>query len=519
MVGTLAVNIGVTTYERRCAKRLKSEVLAADANHTLSDALVSIGVIVGLAAVALGFPMADPIMALVVTVAILATAYDVFKHALATLSDHARIPDKDVRAVAMGVPGVQDAHHIRTRGTEGEVYADLHVLVAPGMTVGEAHELSERVERAIMQRFPNVIEVLDIACDDCPVSGHVVTEACRGCIAHRCEDACRRGAITFDAHQKAPIDKSRCVECGACARVCPYGAIANQKRPCERACKVRAISRGEDGSARIDNGTCISCGACVYQCPFGAIADKSFLLDVIALLRGSRENAAYKVYAVVAPSISSQFVYARLGQVVEGLRALGFYHVVEAALGADMVAYAEAAELAEKGFLTSSCCPAFVDYIHKQFPTLSEHVSHNLSPAATIARCIKKAEPDARVVFIGPCTAKKMEFQQQAVRPYIDSVITFEELQALFDGAGVDITALGESALDNAFRFVEDAFGNGQEMLLLVTDLSVNRYGMAFINDHGCERYFAHNEDLLFYERGADLADRINRLDLTEEEA
>lgn len=160
MVGTLAVNIGVTTYERRCAKRLKSEVLAADANHTLSDALVSIGVIVGLAAVALGFPMADPIMALVVTVAILATAYDVFKHALATLSDHARIPDKDVQAVAMGVPGVQDAHHIRTRGTEGEVYADLHVLVVPGMTVGEAHELSERVERAIMQRFPNVIEVL-----------------------------------------------------------------------------------------------------------------------------------------------------------------------------------------------------------------------------------------------------------------------------------------------------------------------------------------------------------------------
>lgn len=160
MVGTLAVNIGVTTYERRCAKRLKSEVLAADANHTLSDALVSIGVIVGLAAVALGFPMADPIMALVVTVAILATAYDVFKHALATLSDHARIPDKDVRAVAMGVPGVQDAHHIRTRGTEGEVYADLHVLVDPSMTVGEAHALADEVEDAVRARFPNVVDTL-----------------------------------------------------------------------------------------------------------------------------------------------------------------------------------------------------------------------------------------------------------------------------------------------------------------------------------------------------------------------
>ena len=170
MVGTLAVNLGVTTYERRCAKRLKSEVLAADANHTLSDALVSVGVIVGLAAVALGFPMADPVMALVVTLAILATAWDVFKHALATLSDRARIPEEDVRAAALAVPGVRDAHRIRTRGTEGEVYADLHVLVAPEMTVKDAHGLSERVERAVEERFPNVAEALvHIEPDD----GHV----------------------------------------------------------------------------------------------------------------------------------------------------------------------------------------------------------------------------------------------------------------------------------------------------------------------------------------------------------
>ena len=170
MVGTLAVNLGVTTYERRCAKRLKSEVLAADANHTLSDALVSVGVIVGLAAVALGFPMADPVMALVVTLAILATAWDVFKHALATLSDRARIPEEDVRAAALAVPGVRDAHRIRTRGTEGEVYADLHVLVAPEMTVKDAHDLSERVERAVEERFPNVAEALvHIEPDD----GHV----------------------------------------------------------------------------------------------------------------------------------------------------------------------------------------------------------------------------------------------------------------------------------------------------------------------------------------------------------
>ena len=170
MVGTLCVNVGVTLYERRAAKRLRSEILAADASHTLSDALVSVGVIVGLAAVALGFPMADPVMALVVTLAILATAWDVFKHALATLSDRARIPEEDVRAAALAVPGVRDAHRIRTRGTEGEVYADLHVLVAPEMTVKDAHDLSERVERAVEERFPNVAEALvHIEPDD----GHV----------------------------------------------------------------------------------------------------------------------------------------------------------------------------------------------------------------------------------------------------------------------------------------------------------------------------------------------------------
>lgn len=160
MVATLAVNLGVTLYERRVAKELKSEVLAADASHTLSDALVSVGVIIGLALVALGFPAADPVMALVVTAAILYTAYDVFRHGLATLSDKARIPEADLEACVLAVPGVRSAHHIRTRGTEGEVYADLHVLVAPDMTVGAAHELSERVEREVKAKFPNVTEVL-----------------------------------------------------------------------------------------------------------------------------------------------------------------------------------------------------------------------------------------------------------------------------------------------------------------------------------------------------------------------
>ena len=315
--------------------------------------------------------------------------------------------------------------------------------------------LAERVKLAMggSADNPNVIEVIDIACDECPVGGYEVTNACRGCLAHRCEDVCRRGAISFDENHVAHIDKTKCVECGQCAKVCPYTAIVSRKRPCQNACKVKAISMNEEKAATIDNNKCISCGACVYQCPFGAIMDKSYMLNVIDLLRKSEQGRSYKLYAIVAPSISSQFTYAKLNQVVTGIKQLGFYEVVEAALGADLVAMAEAQELVEKGFLTSSCCPAFVTYIRQSFPQLLPMVSHNLSPMAAIARFIKETTPDAKTIFIGPCTAKKAEAQLDTVKPYIDAVLTFEELQALFDSRDLDITTLPEDVLDNASYF------------------------------------------------------------------
>lgn len=315
--------------------------------------------------------------------------------------------------------------------------------------------LAERVKIAMGgdKLNPNVIEVIDIACDECPVGGYEVTNACRGCLAHRCEDVCKKGAITFDNNHVAHIDKSKCVECGACAKVCPYTAIVSRKRPCQSACKIKAISMNEHKAAEINNDKCTACGACVYQCPFGAIMDKSYMVNVIDIIKKSEENKKYKVYAVVAPSISSQFTYAKLGQVISGLKELGFFTVVEAALGADMVAMAESKELAEKGFLTSSCCPAFVSYVKSAFPQLAEHISHNLSPMAALAKYIKETDEGAKVVFIGPCTAKKAEAQLESVKPYVDSVLTFEELQALFDSKDIDITTLSEDVLDNASYF------------------------------------------------------------------
>lgn len=310
--------------------------------------------------------------------------------------------------------------------------------------------LAKRVKLAMggKKELPNVIEVIKIACDECPMGGYEVTNACRGCMAHRCEDACRMGAITFDENYVAHIDKSKCVECGACSKVCPYNAISDHKRPCKNACKVDAISITDDYTACIDYNKCISCGACVYQCPFGAIMDKSYIVEAIEILKSDS-----KVYAVVAPAISSQFTYAKLGQVVSGIKKLGFSEIVEAALGADMVAYDESKELAEKGFMTSSCCPAFVDYIHKQFPNLVDCISGNLSPAAKISKYIKETDPDSKVIFIGPCTAKKAEYKREELKKYIDSVITFEELQALFDSRNIDITQLEEEDLSGASYF------------------------------------------------------------------
>lgn len=339
---------------------------------------------------------------------------------------------------------------------------DIPTTIVPGNTptmrccvYKERAILTERMKIAMGgdSDNPNVIEVIEIACDECPMGGYEVTNACRGCLAHRCEDVCRFGALSFDENHVAHIDKTKCKECGSCAKVCPYSAIISRRRPCENACKIKAIHMNENKAAAIDNSKCISCGACVYQCPFGTITDKSFILDAIDIIKKSENNTKYKVFAVIAPSISSQFTYAKLGQVISGLKKLGFHTVVEAALGADMVAYAESAELAEKGFLTSSCCPAFVSYIEKSFPDLLPFVSHNLSPMATIAKYIKEHEAPAKVVFIGPCTAKKAEVQKPEVAQYVDVAMTFEELQALFDSREIDITGLEEDVLDNASYF------------------------------------------------------------------
>jgi len=324
-------------------------------------------------------------------------------------------------------------------------------------------------ERAIAkQRVANVtktlnpgdaiIKVIPEACDQCPMGGYTVTNSCRGCIGHACVVACPKQAITVDSEHHAHIDKTKCINCGLCAKSCPFGAIYNFRRPCQKACHTGAITMDENLAAKIDKNKCVSCGACLQKCPFGAIVDRTQIVPIINELKkvlSDRENNRdeHEFYAVVAPSIASQFAPYTVEQVAEGLVSLGFTKVTEAALGADMVAWGESKELVEKQILTSSCCPAFVEYVLKFHPELKDKISHNLSPMAQIAKVIKERHPNAKVCFIGPCTAKKMEALKPAVSKYVDYVMTFSELRGLFGARDINVDQLQGITLDDATSY------------------------------------------------------------------
>lgn len=307
---------------------------------------------------------------------------------------------------------------------------------------------------------PAEVEVLPVACDECPVTEMTVSASCRGCLATRCRNACPRDAITIVNH-RAQIDHDKCITCGKCVTACQYSAIVKTQRPCEKGCPVGAISMGPDKKASIDPNKCISCGSCVYQCPFGAIQDKSWIVDAIQMIRGG-QRWGFKTFAVIAPSIAGQFAPATYGQVVTGLKELGFSGVAEVALGADMVAHEESDEFLQRGLMTTSCCPGFVGYVKKKYPELEQYVSHTPSPMVMIGLHLKGKHPNARVVFIGPCVGKKKEFQLGRTRNAVDCVLTYEELYALFASRDIDLTKLEEDPLDEASSYARNfAYSGG----------------------------------------------------------
>ena len=282
----------------------------------------------------------------------------------------------------------------------------------------------------------NVVQVINAACEECPIASYIVTDNCRKCMGKACQNSCNFGAISM-GRERAYIEPGKCKECGKCSQACPYNAIAHLERPCKKICPVDAITYDEYGICVIDEKKCIQCGACIHSCPFGAIGSKTFMVDVIRLIKAGK-----RVVAMVAPATEGQFgPDITMASWKIALKQLGF------------AAHKEGKKM------TTSCCPAFVNMIKQHFPMLLENMSTTVSPMCAVSRMIKSGDPDTVTVFIGPCIAKKSESLDLNVKGNADYAMTFGEIRAMMRAKGVELQP-AENDYQESSVFGK-RFGNG----------------------------------------------------------
>lgn len=283
----------------------------------------------------------------------------------------------------------------------------------------------------------NIMCVIDEACSSCVQINYEVTNLCRGCVARSCYLNCPKHAIEFNKLGKAEINHDLCVSCGICHKSCQYHAISYIPIPCEESCPVGAISKDKNGMEHIDETKCIYCGKCMNSCPFGAIFEIS---EAIRLLEKMRNGE--KVVAMVAPAILSQFP-APAEQIYGAIKEIGFVDIVEVAQGAEVTTEKETEELLERlhegaKFMTTSCCPSYMQLVEKHIPEMKEYVSTTKSPMYYTAEIIKEKYPDCKIAFIGPCIAKRKEVKDN---PNVDYTLTFEEIGSILEGLDVELNS------------------------------------------------------------------------------
>jgi len=326
--------------------------------------------------------------------------------------------------------------------------ASERVRLAMGLNIRPVqtrHLMTEGMDAAaVAEQYyePPLINIIPYACHACPTERYWVTDLCQNCLAASCQKVCPKDAITF-VNGKSRIDPKVCIRCGKCAKACSYHAIVHVERPCQAACGMDAIQSDEYGRAVIDQDQCVACGQCLVSCPFGAIVDKGQIYQVVrSIMEGER------VIAIVAPAFIGQFgKHSTPGKFIAAMKQLGFSRIVEVAVGADMCTIEEARDFQEKvpgeqKYMATSCCPAWHSMIAKLYPGEKKNISMTLTPMVFTARLMKQKYPGCKVVFIGPCAAKKLEAIREDIRSDVDFVLTFEELQGMFQAKDINFETI-----------------------------------------------------------------------------
>ena len=336
------------------------------------------------------------------------------------------------------------------------------------------HLMTEGMDAAaVAEQYyePPLINIIPYACHACPTNQYKVSNYCQNCLAASCQKVCPVGAISF-RNNRSYIDLEKCIRCGKCAKACPYNAIVHLERPCAASCGMDAIGSDEHGRAVINQDKCVACGQCLVACPFGAIADKGQIYQVIqSILQGDR------VIAIMAPAFIGQFSgVASPGKLVTAMKMLGFDRLVEVAIGADVCTIEEARDFLEKvpaqqNYMATSCCPAWHSMIEKLYPGEMSKISMTLTPMVFTARLMKKQFPGCKVVFVGPCAAKKLEAIRADIRSDVDFVLTFEELQGMFEAKEIDFASIEEQDYLNEGSGAGRGFAVAGGVAKAVTDL------------------------------------------------
>ncbi len=351
------------------------------------------------------------------------------------------------------VPG-EDPMHRESIFLERAIAGE-RIRLAMGLSVQSVQQRSLVTEgmdnAAIAEQYyePPLVNIIPYACHRCPTKRYVVTDLCQNCLAASCHQVCPKDAVFFH-NGKSVIDEKKCVKCGRCAAACPYNAISYIERPCKASCGVDAITEDSHGRAVIDQDKCVACGQCLVECPFGAIVDKGQIYQVVRSIMTGEQ-----VIAILAPAFIGQFgSNCTPEKFVVAMRELGFDRVAEVAVGADICAVEEAKDFVakvpnEQPYMATSCCTAWHTMVHKLFPTEEKNISMTLTPMVFTARLIKSQYPGCKVVFVGPCAAKKLEAIREDIRSDVDFVLTFEELMGMLDAKNIDVSNLPDGDVLN----------------------------------------------------------------------